>query len=71
MTREEQRISLAYHEAGHAVVAYKLGYKPTLVTIRKSSDSDGMVKHRAFRSHGWCRKKNKPSSDGTGARSSS
>ncbi|MFY9839299.1 MAG: hypothetical protein WAK55_23045 [Xanthobacteraceae bacterium] len=35
----------AYHEAGHAVVAYFLNYKPELVTIVPTVDAAGHVIH--------------------------
>ena len=41
-----EREITAYHEAGHAVVAYRLGYKPTRVSIRMRGNSAGHVLHR-------------------------
>jgi ATP-dependent Zn protease len=32
-TRKSLRQANAHHEAGHAVIAYALGYKPTSATI--------------------------------------
>lgn len=41
--------SIAYHEAGHAVIAFRLGIIPRIVTIRALGDSEGRVERRAIR----------------------
>jgi hypothetical protein len=35
----------AYHEAGHAVIAYVLGYRPQCVTIVPTADTAGHIIH--------------------------
>jgi hypothetical protein len=40
-----QREVTAYHEAGHAVIAYVLGYKLKSVTIIPTHDAHGMVQY--------------------------
>ena len=42
-TRKSLRQANAHHEAGHAVIAYALGYKPTSATIVPSRDVRGIV----------------------------
>jgi ATP-dependent Zn protease len=49
--RQVELCRLAYHEAGHAVVAYLLNYKPRLVTIRAFQDTDGRVELRQIGPH--------------------
>jgi hypothetical protein len=44
-TSNAQRKATAYHEAGHAVVALFLGYKPRSATIIPAVDFHGQVKH--------------------------
>jgi hypothetical protein len=44
-----RREATAYHEAGHAVIAYVLGYKPKSVTIVPTHDANGSV---AYPLHG-------------------
>jgi ATP-dependent Zn protease len=39
------REATAYHEAGHAVAAWTLGYRPTTATILAAGDSAGQVRH--------------------------
>lgn len=45
LTRRKREL-VAYHEASHAVVAYRLGYKPTFVTIRAFQGAQGRVELR-------------------------
>jgi hypothetical protein len=40
-----QQEATAYHEAGHAVVAHHLGYKPSQASIIPTLDTDGHVLH--------------------------
>jgi hypothetical protein len=42
-TRKSLREANAHHEAGHAVIAYALGYKPTSATIVPSRSVRGIV----------------------------
>lgn len=42
--RKAQREATAYHEAGHAVIAHVLGYKPELVTIVPEPGRHGAVR---------------------------
>lgn len=42
-TRKSLREANAHHEAGHAVIAYALGYKPTSATIVPSRGVRGIV----------------------------
>jgi hypothetical protein len=42
---KSQAEATAYHEAGHAVIAYFLGYKPEFVTIIPTVDSAGHIIH--------------------------
>ena len=46
-SKTEMQIT-AYHEAGHVVVAYLLGYKPTRATLRAQGNSGGHVRHRGI-----------------------
>lgn len=46
--RNEERSGVAYHEAGHAVVAVVLGRRFRKVTIVPESDSLGHVLHRPY-----------------------
>ena len=41
------REATAYHEAGHAVAAWKLGYRPIIVSIAAASKSVGEVRHES------------------------
>jgi ATP-dependent Zn protease len=41
--RKSQRAPTAYHEAGHVVIAYVLGYKPKAATIIPAGDAAGVV----------------------------
>jgi hypothetical protein len=54
-----EREVTAYHEAGHAVIAYVLGYKPKSATIIPTRDANGTVKYQnpcaAFDSKLTCR----------------
>ena len=43
--RKSQIEATAYHEAGHAVIAYLLGYKPQSATIVPTVDATGHVIH--------------------------
>lgn len=43
--KEMRREATAYHEAGHAVAAWSLGYRPTLATIVSAAESAGQVRH--------------------------
>ena len=45
MTRRPNRAATAYHEAGHAVVAWRLGFKVRRVTITPGEDHDGFAEH--------------------------
>jgi hypothetical protein len=47
MTRrsKSQIEATAYHEAGHAVIAYLLGYRPQSVTIVPTADTAGHIIH--------------------------
>jgi hypothetical protein len=40
------RLATAYHEAGHAVIAYELGIPLQSVTIVPSEDAHGVVRHQ-------------------------
>jgi len=42
-----QREVTAYHEAGHAVIAYMLRYKPISATIVPAHDANGAVKYQS------------------------
>lgn len=39
------REATAYHEAGHAIIAWNLGYQPTTASIEAGNDSVGQVRH--------------------------
>jgi hypothetical protein len=39
------REATAYHEAGHAVAAWSVGYRPTTASIEAGNDSVGQVRH--------------------------
>ena len=41
------REATAYHEAGHAVAAWKLGYRPIIVSIAAANESVGEVRHES------------------------
>jgi ATP-dependent Zn protease len=43
--RFTQLTATAYHEAGHAVVCHRLGYKVNRVTIVPSDTSQGLCTH--------------------------
>jgi hypothetical protein len=43
----------AYHEAGHVVVAYLLGYRPTRATLRAQGNSGGMFAIGGYRCRPW------------------
>lgn len=45
--RSAQRGATAYHEAGHAVAAWRLGAGPRAVTIMSRSDSQGEVSYQS------------------------
>lgn len=43
--RARRREATAYHEAGHAVAAWKLGYRPISASIIGADESVGEVRH--------------------------
>lgn len=45
MTHRTALAATAYHEAGHGVVAWRLGFKVRRVTIEPGKDHDGFVEH--------------------------
>ena len=50
---ESQVEATAYHEAGHAVIAYLLGYKPQSVTIAPTFDTAGHLVIHGNPLHGF------------------
>ena len=43
--KEMSREATAYHEAGHAIAAWSLGYRPTAASIVPTAESEGQVRH--------------------------